>query len=288
MPLVPSRPSRGRCSACVAVYVEDKIVFILRDRSNSPADNGVWLATTTEHHRSLRHEFPRMRSIRVFGPGVTGWQVLPVSAPDFEDAALRACDLVLARDPRIGKVPKGGITSRSPMKKTRKRAETGEAFRKIAKVTSRFPDGILCSLSRGLLSAKAIDGISRCLLLKTVTLLRTRRSRRDGTAAPSAATLGFRALAEARRQFAPRPRSDSPSPSPRSAAARSRESLAGRAHAISSARTIGMSFGASGSAFQASQSSWVQRQAVFAGRYSPPRVELVTASSTTPAKRDRE
>jgi hypothetical protein len=68
----------------------------------------------------LRHEFPRMRSIRVFGQGVTGWQVLPVSAPDFEDAALRACDLVLARDPRIGKVPKGGLTSRSPTKKTRK------------------------------------------------------------------------------------------------------------------------------------------------------------------------
>jgi hypothetical protein len=26
--------------------------------------------------------------------------------PDFEGAALHACDLVLARDPRIGKVPK--------------------------------------------------------------------------------------------------------------------------------------------------------------------------------------
>jgi hypothetical protein len=36
---------------------------------------------------------------------VTGWQVLPVDAPDFEEAVLRACDLVLAGDPRIGKVP---------------------------------------------------------------------------------------------------------------------------------------------------------------------------------------
>jgi hypothetical protein len=46
-----------------------------------------------------------MRSIQIFRKSVTGWQVLPASAPDFEEAALRACELVLARDPRIGKVP---------------------------------------------------------------------------------------------------------------------------------------------------------------------------------------
>jgi hypothetical protein len=65
----------------------------------------VWLATTAEHHRSLSREFPNMRSIQVFGKDVTNWQVLPVDAPDFEEAALRACELVVARDPRIGKVP---------------------------------------------------------------------------------------------------------------------------------------------------------------------------------------
>ena len=47
-----------------------------------------------------------MRSIKVFGKPVTGWQVLPASATDFEEAALHACELVIARDPRIGKVPK--------------------------------------------------------------------------------------------------------------------------------------------------------------------------------------
>jgi hypothetical protein len=91
---------------CLAVYVEEKIVLILRDRRDETADNGVWLATTEEHHESLRHEFPNMRSIRVLGKKVTGWQVLPADAPDFEEAALRACELVGARDPRIGKVPR--------------------------------------------------------------------------------------------------------------------------------------------------------------------------------------
>ena len=89
----------------LAVYVGDKIVMVLRDRKNDP-DNGVWLATTKEHHRSLRREFPSMRSISILGAAVTGWQVLPVDADDFEEAALHACALVVKRDPRIGKVPK--------------------------------------------------------------------------------------------------------------------------------------------------------------------------------------
>ena len=97
-----TRPMFG----CLAVYVEDKIVLILRDKPKSRPDNGVWLATTTEHHESLRREFPRMRSIRVFGKEPTQWQVLPADDPDFEGAAIRACRLILARDPRIGKVPK--------------------------------------------------------------------------------------------------------------------------------------------------------------------------------------
>jgi hypothetical protein len=42
----------------------------------------------------------------VLGEDVTGWQILPADAPDFEEAAMRACDLIIARDPRIGKLPK--------------------------------------------------------------------------------------------------------------------------------------------------------------------------------------
>jgi hypothetical protein len=89
----------------LAIYVREKIVMILRDRKHD-ADNGVWLATTEAHHRSLRREFPSMRSISAFGEKVTGWQVLPADADDFEDAALHACELVVKGDPRIGKVPK--------------------------------------------------------------------------------------------------------------------------------------------------------------------------------------
>jgi hypothetical protein len=82
------------------------IVIILRDKRDGKPDNGIWLATAKEHHESLRREFPCMRSIQAFGKAVTGWQVLPVDAPDFERDALRACELILAKDHRIGKVPK--------------------------------------------------------------------------------------------------------------------------------------------------------------------------------------
>jgi hypothetical protein len=99
-------PRTNHMFGCLAVYVGEKIVLVLRDKRQPDADNGVWLATTQEHHESLRREFPSMRSIAVFGTEVTGWQVLPVDAPDFEEAALHACELIAARDPRIGKVPK--------------------------------------------------------------------------------------------------------------------------------------------------------------------------------------
>ena len=91
---------------CLAVYVKDKIVCVLRDKRDATADDdGMWLATTLKHHASLRRDFPNMRSIRVLGKKVTGWQVLSANAPDFEEAALRACDLIVAGDPRVGKVP---------------------------------------------------------------------------------------------------------------------------------------------------------------------------------------
>jgi hypothetical protein len=104
-----TRPMFG----CLAVYVEEKIVLILRDRTDYRSDNGVWIATTAEHHESLRRELAHMRSIRLFGQPVTHWQVLPAESPDFEEAALHACRLIRAGDPRIGKVPTRRVKSKA-------------------------------------------------------------------------------------------------------------------------------------------------------------------------------
>lgn len=128
-----TRPMFG----CLAVYVQDKIVLILRDKRDQTADNGVWLATTEEHHKGLRREFPNMRSIQVLGKKVTGWQVLPADAQDFEEAALRACEFVLAGDPRIGKVPGARRASGSGAKKTAKSSKRAKAPKRAAKARAR-------------------------------------------------------------------------------------------------------------------------------------------------------
>jgi hypothetical protein len=109
--LAPLSPRTGLLFGCTSVYVGDKIFLALRDKPGTE-DNGVWLATTPDHHASLRQDLPSMRSIYIFEKDVTGWQVLPADSPHFETEALRACELILACDPRIGKVPKPRKSSR--------------------------------------------------------------------------------------------------------------------------------------------------------------------------------
>jgi hypothetical protein len=123
-----TRPMFG----CLAIYVNEKIVLILRDKPSQTADNGVWLATSVEHHPSLRADFPHMRSIQVLGKKVTGWQVLPVDSPNFEEAVLHACDLILANDARIGKVPGTRRNAKPTSRQTSKSLRPRPALRKPA------------------------------------------------------------------------------------------------------------------------------------------------------------
>ncbi len=121
--LAEAAPYTKAMFGCVAVYVEDKIVFILRDREDQIENNGVWLATTPVHHKALLRDFPAMRSLKDFGLGPTGWQVLPSNSADFEESVMRACELVLENDPRIGKVPKARVSARSSLRKVKFRSK---------------------------------------------------------------------------------------------------------------------------------------------------------------------
>lgn len=91
---------------CHSVYIGQKIVLALRDKNDE--DSGVWIGTSKEHHDSLKKEFPNMRSIKLFGPGTSGWQLLSKDENDFESSVNHLCGLILKNDPRIGKIPKGG------------------------------------------------------------------------------------------------------------------------------------------------------------------------------------
>lgn len=90
------------------VYVGDLFVMVLRQRSSHPEANGVWLATTAQHHESLRKHFPNMTSVFLLSDGKaeTNWQMLPEEADDFEQAVIKLCRLILMGDERIGTIPK--------------------------------------------------------------------------------------------------------------------------------------------------------------------------------------
>lgn len=104
----------------VAVYVGEKILFMLRDRPKLPEDNGVWVVVSDAGHiESLRAELPGMRPIGLLRGKIAHWQLLPMDSPDFEESVLRACELIVARDPRIGKIPVGK-SKRKPAARTGK------------------------------------------------------------------------------------------------------------------------------------------------------------------------
>ena len=111
---VEIRPMFG----CFGLYVRNKIVLILRKKETSRADNGVWLATSKEHHDSLKRLFPSMRSIKVFGGKESNWQNLPSSATDFEEMVIQACEMILRGDTRIGRETRSK-TAKKVVKKNR-------------------------------------------------------------------------------------------------------------------------------------------------------------------------
>ncbi len=103
--LAELNPVVGRMFGCFSIYVGAKIVLILRSAREPEEDNGVWIATTMEHHESLRKDLKSMRDILIFGPGPTGWQVLPENSDSFEEDVNKVCQLILKGDVRVGKIP---------------------------------------------------------------------------------------------------------------------------------------------------------------------------------------
>jgi hypothetical protein len=100
------RPVARPMFGCHGIYVNEKIVLITRDKNSGDDDEGVWIATTIEHHDSLRKQLPSLRSVSLLGKGETNWQVIPKQSESFEEEVLKACELVLRHDPRIGTIPK--------------------------------------------------------------------------------------------------------------------------------------------------------------------------------------
>jgi len=106
--LIPLDVSVKQIFGLWAIYVNKKIMLILRHRQDYLDTNGVWIATNKEHHKSLKIDIPSLHSISNYSRDIkeTEWQVIPVDSEDFEASVRKVCELIKHNDHRIGRVPK--------------------------------------------------------------------------------------------------------------------------------------------------------------------------------------
>lgn len=90
------------------IYLGRKLMLMLRKSVKDVDMNGVWVATAKEHHRSLENDIPAMVGY-VLDNGDTyesNWRLIKDDRDDFEEAAIKVCELIAHGDPRIGKLTK--------------------------------------------------------------------------------------------------------------------------------------------------------------------------------------
>ncbi len=98
------RPAVKKVFGFTHVYLEEKLLFSLRDATTQRGSNGMWIYTTTEHLESLGAEFPELPRRQLWRSGKNAWVILASRLGDFEENALRACELILRGDQRIGRL----------------------------------------------------------------------------------------------------------------------------------------------------------------------------------------
>jgi hypothetical protein len=113
--LASLRPTIKTLFGSTNVYLDDKLLFSLRNSVNYPGTNGIWVYTTSEHIDSLAREFPGLPRRQLWRSGSNGWVVLASRLEDFEEYAFKACELVLKGDQRIGRVTRGRPIQRVPI-----------------------------------------------------------------------------------------------------------------------------------------------------------------------------
>ncbi len=81
-------PEVRRMFSGFAIYSGNLLILMLRDRP------------------TLRRDFPSLRRIELLEDKISHWLLIPSDCPTFEQESLHACNLLLRRDPRLGRIPK--------------------------------------------------------------------------------------------------------------------------------------------------------------------------------------
>jgi hypothetical protein len=106
--LAALHPEVRRMFSGWAVYVGNRLFMMLLDHAKNSDDNGVWLVFsegTDPADTLLRQDLPSLRPIRGMASKISHWLVLPSDGAEFEKEVLRACDLILSSDRRLGRIP---------------------------------------------------------------------------------------------------------------------------------------------------------------------------------------
>src|SRR5476651_839047 len=87
------------------IYLDKKLMLLLRKASKNLDLNGIWIATIKQHHQSLQIEVPALSDF-ILDTGEThdsGWRFLKEDDDDFETSAITICEMIARGDKRIGK-----------------------------------------------------------------------------------------------------------------------------------------------------------------------------------------
>ena len=92
------------------IYLNKKILLILRKLSKNENLNGIWVATSREYHRRLSDEIPALKDFVLDNGEMhdSNWRLIKEDDDDFEAATIRICELISHGDKRIGKDTKKG------------------------------------------------------------------------------------------------------------------------------------------------------------------------------------
>ena len=99
---------RRKMFGCDAAYLDDMLYLAVADRDEPW--NGVMVCTSHERQAALMADIPSLNP----HPELGKWLYLPQTDEAFEAIAAQLVDLALARDPRLGVVPKPKARRRKP------------------------------------------------------------------------------------------------------------------------------------------------------------------------------
>ncbi len=101
--LYPVRPQIKKMLGCYGLFVNKKLLLLLRDRANQPEFNGIFVATQPEFFDALQNQI-HISNMNFNLDGVPHtWIFLSEDLEDFDEKVKKTCEMIKVGDERIGK-----------------------------------------------------------------------------------------------------------------------------------------------------------------------------------------